>query len=406
MGGTSRIGISCSWRFLTTPFKKFPCTPLKLPFPFQSGGTSRVKHQGAYFSLAERTVYRVQLPESKKPCFWLVKIERTEDEVCKAYTLQYMNPAKAKKNYEHKCVKKVVVSGGVKNDEYAIMAVDDVNKLWYIKSGDKKWTMVPDNYGSNNFLDVVNYKGQLYGIDIWGGTWVFDSMFELTKITHNICRPASKRHLVDLYKGELFLVEEITDKDKRVCTCYDVDEFDDECLCRFPRTPVRNTAVEVTVSRIDKGQTEWVEANIVDNQIIFVGDDCSFSVSVQKFEGCKAIRVFYIDRYICFRTEEKKLHIHDNDDYGYDDDWNCGYNYFECDCGFCSGDDDARTVDNFVPSDEVKLKFRGLHGHNTGVCDFAKCGSAGILIMQIYFGHPHLGSAAVSGSDAYKYGPS
>ncbi|KAK4433301.1 F-box protein [Sesamum alatum] len=378
--------VCSSWRSSTTPFKKFPSTPLKLPFPFQAGGTSRVKHKGAYFSLAERTVYGVQLPESKEPSFWLVKIERSGDgklrilntvsdsqikilpetqlpkllntldfriyEVCKAYTLRYTNPAKPKQNYEYKCVKKVVVSGDVKNDKYVIMAIDDVNKLWYIKSGDEKWTMVRDNCGSNNFLDVVNYKGQFYGIDVWGGTWVFDPMFNSTKITYNICRPASKRHLVDLYKGELFLVEEVTDKDKRVCTCYN---FDDGCQCRFPRTPVRNTAVEITISRIDKGREEWVEEKTVDNQIIF------------------------IDRYICFRTEEKKAHYHDNDNYGYDDTWDYGYNYFECDCGV-SSDDDAGTVDNFVPSDDVKLKFRGLHGHNTGVCDFAT-GKIGSLLM-------------------------
>ncbi|KAL0401192.1 UNVERIFIED_CONTAM: F-box protein SKIP23 [Sesamum latifolium] len=398
--------VCSSWRSSTTPFKKIPCTPLKLPFfSFQAGGTPLVKHQGAYFSLTERTVYRVQLPESKEPSFWLVKIEKSEDgklrilnpvsdsqikilpetqlpkllntldfriyEVRKAYTFRYMNPAKAKKNYDYKRVKKVAVSGDVKNNKYVIMAIADFDKLWYIKSGDEKWTMVRDNCGSNKFLDVVNYKGQFYGIDFWGGTWVFDSMFESTKITYNICCPASKAHLVDLYKGELFLVEEI-----RVCTGYDIY---DGCQSTSPRTPVANMTMEIRVSRIDKGLREWVEAKTVDNQIIFVGDDCSFSVSAEEFEGFKGTRIFYTDRFFYFGTEGKKLHFHDNDDYGYDDNWDYGYNYIECDSDF-SSDNDAGTVDNFVPSDEVNLKFRELHGHNTGVCDFAS-GKSGSLLM-------------------------
>ncbi|KAL0303872.1 UNVERIFIED_CONTAM: putative F-box protein [Sesamum radiatum] len=396
--------VCSSWRSSTTPFKKFPCTPLKLPFfPFQAGETSFIIHQGAYFSLTERTVYRLQLPEITEPRSWLVKIEKSEDgklrilnpvsdnqikilpetqlpkllntldfricEVRKAYTLQYINPAKPKKKYDYKRVKKVAVSGDVKNNKYVIMAIADFDKLWYIKSGDEKWTMVRDNCGSNNFLDVVNYKGQFYGIDFRGGTWVFDSMFESTKITYNICCPASKAHLVDLYEEELFLVEEI-----RVRKCYDIDG----CQSRSPRTPVATLTMEIRVSKIDKGLREWVEAKTVDNQIIFLGDDCSFSVFAEEFEGYKGTRVFYTDRDICFHTEEKKLHFHDNDDY-YDDNWDYGYNYIECDCNF-SSDNDAGTIDNFVPSDEVKLKFRGLHGHNTGVCDFAS-GKSGSLLM-------------------------
>ncbi|KAI3458529.1 hypothetical protein Pfo_015192 [Paulownia fortunei] len=278
----------------------------------------------------------------------------------------YVNPSKPKQNDEYKFAKKVIVSAGVKNDEYVVMAIDDSNKLLYIKLGDEKWSMVRDNGGSNNFLDVVNYKEQFYGIDVRGGTWVFDSIFEATKITHNIYHCASKRHLVELYNGELFLVEEVTDKDRRVCTCYNIY---DGCQCRFLRTPVRNTAVGIIISKIDKREREWVDAKTVNDQIIFAGDDCSYS----------GTHDFYTDRYIFRTEEEKKPHYHDNYDSDYDDNCDYGYNYFECDCGD-SSDDDTGRVDNFVPSVGVKLKFRGLHGHNTGVCDF-ETGNIGSLLM-------------------------
>ncbi|PIN12284.1 hypothetical protein CDL12_15105 [Handroanthus impetiginosus] len=391
--------VCSSWRSSTTPFKKFPFTPLKLPFPFAAGGTSHPKHQGAYFNLTERTVYRVQLPESKEPSFWLVKIESSKDgkfrilnpvsdhqikilpethvpevlntldfrvsEVCKAYTLQYVNPSKHKQNDEYKYAKKVTVST-VKNDEYVVMAIDYSNKLWYIKSGDKKWTMVRVEY--NNFLDVVNYKGRFYGIDLWGGTWVFDSMFEATKFPYNACHKASKRHLVESYDRELLLVELVTDKDKTVCTCYDLDNG---CHCKYQycRARLKNTAVQILISRMDELVSQWVEMKTVkdqgddcslvemktvNDQIIFAGDDCSFSVSAKEFEGCKGTRVFYADRYILFRTEEvKKPHYLDNYYYDY------GYNYLELDCGYSSSDDDGNTqrVDTFVSSDDINLKF-------------------------------------------------
>ncbi|KAG8380833.1 hypothetical protein BUALT_Bualt06G0057500 [Buddleja alternifolia] len=252
----SRFRAVCnSWRSSTTPFNKFPRTPLKLPFPFGPGETSHPKHRGAYFNLTERTVCRVQLIKSKEPTFWLVKVEssgegklrvlnpvsdhqikilpefrvpkvlNTSDfhvsEVCKAYTLRYVNPSKAKQNDDYKYAKKVVVSADIEKDKYVVMAIDDGNKLWYIRSSEEKWTMARREY-DNKFLDVVNYKGQFNAIDVWGGTWTFDSSFEVTKITFNIYHGASKRHLLELYEGELFLIEEVTDKNLRVCTCYDI----------------------------------------------------------------------------------------------------------------------------------------------------------------------------------------
>lgn len=64
-------------------------------------------------------------------------------EVCKSYTLDYVNPSKPNKKYGYnELAKKVAVSAGANYDEYVIAAIDYRNELWYIKSGDQKWTKV------------------------------------------------------------------------------------------------------------------------------------------------------------------------------------------------------------------------------------------------------------------------
>ncbi|KAK4433298.1 putative F-box protein [Sesamum alatum] len=127
--------ICSSWRSARTPFKRFPPTPLRLPFQVNPGRPLIPRHKDAYFRLIERTVYRVQLPETTEPRFWLVKTERSRDgklrilnpvndhrikiqpqtqlpkllntldfrvsEVCKGYALRYVNPAKSKRNNEY-----------------------------------------------------------------------------------------------------------------------------------------------------------------------------------------------------------------------------------------------------------------------------------------------------------------
>ncbi|GFP87806.1 putative F-box protein at5g60060 [Phtheirospermum japonicum] len=409
-----------SWRSSTTPFKKYPFPSLKLPFPFSAAAVPvgvHPIHDGAYFSLTERTVYRVQSPKRNNPNSWLVKIENAGDgklrlvsplndrqikilpetpipkvlntlnfrvsEVCRAYTLHYVNPTNPKQNDEYRYAKKVVVSANSESNDYVVMAIDDkwtiVIDVWYIKSGEDKWTIVPtSNSWHNTFLDVAYYKGQFYGVDVNGSDWVFDSNLDRTKITCYLCSDASKRHLVELYDGELYLVEGVTDKDKRTCKCTDID---DGCQCRFPNTPVFNTVVEIVISRMDRPKYEWVETKTVNDRVIFVGDDCSFALPSKEFKDCNGTRVFYTDAYISFRTEEEKVDYHDDYGIGYEGDGDYGYDdYHECDCCGCSSDDeDVVRHDDFVPRAGVKLKFRGLHGHNVGVCDF-ESGKIGSLL--------------------------
>ncbi|KAL0321840.1 UNVERIFIED_CONTAM: putative F-box protein [Sesamum calycinum] len=282
--------ICSSWR-LTRPFRRSLCTPLKLPLIWKS---YHPLYKDAYYSLIERNVYRVQLPETTEPRFWLVMTERSSDDklrilnpVC-GRRIRFCRKLRSKENPKY-YFKQVIVSGDANNDEYGIMAIDFHNKLWCIKAGDDTWTLASYKWSNYlNYLDGVNHKGHIYVVDEFRGTLVFDSMFKSTEITRRpVHHHVAQSNLVELYKGNCF----------------------------------------------------WLIA-IQEEFLLGTGHDCSFSVPAEEFDGSKGTRVFYESEFVYFLTDD------------------AGYR--------------KRDVEeiNFVVSDEVKLKFKELHGHNTGVCDF------------------------------------
>ncbi|KAH6783808.1 hypothetical protein C2S52_008767 [Perilla frutescens var. hirtella] len=82
----SEIDICCfhavchCWLSSTPPYK-FPT--IKLPFPSHPKSNLDPKHSGAYCTLTQRGVYRIQFPDSKYHDIWLVKVERAENDKVK-----------------------------------------------------------------------------------------------------------------------------------------------------------------------------------------------------------------------------------------------------------------------------------------------------------------------------------
>ncbi|KAL0303868.1 UNVERIFIED_CONTAM: putative F-box protein [Sesamum radiatum] len=295
--------ICSSWRSLTRPFKRSPCTPLKLPLISK---TSNPFFKDAYYSLIERNVYRIQLPESTEPRFRLVKTERSSDgklcilnpvcgrrikilsetqlpkllntlnfrisEVCKGYTLRYMNstnPMGSKKKAKYN-FKKVIVSRNAKNDEYDIMAINIHDKVWCIKTGDEKWTLASYNWTNYlNYLDVVNHTGHIYVVDEFRRSLAFDSMLKSTEIICPVYVDLGQFYPVELYNGELFSIDTYR-----------------------TRVPLGKGCMWIDISRFDKQRKKCVRTNTVDNQIIFLSHDCTFSISAEEFDGSKGTRVF------------------------------------------------------------------------------------------------------------------
>ncbi|KAL8539239.1 hypothetical protein ACS0TY_001025 [Phlomoides rotata] len=367
-----------SWRSSTTPLEKFRCVNIKLPYPFQPWSNA---HVDAYFTLEERIVYRIEHPDNScPPNFWLLKVERLSNgkfrilnpashhqirilpgitqmpkvlntldyrvsEVCKAYALKCMSG-------DYRLTKKVIYRKGINNDDYCLMAIDSDNNSWYINSGDDKWTMVP----SGNYVDIVNLKGQFYGIDPWGRIWELDSMFKSTIFANSTLNSCRKRHLVESDDGNLHLVEEVTGEN--ICTSKGEQN-------RLTSYLVSIATLGIRIWTLDKKERKWGQADLLNGQIIFAGEDCSFSLSSNEFDSRNDYRVFYTNNCISFQTWE-----------GTKPRW---LSDLECDC--CSSCQNVvRVYKSFVSSGDVLRRFRGLQGHNTGVSDF-QTGKMGSLLM-------------------------
>lgn len=387
--------VCTKWRSSRTPLKKWPCGNVRLPYPFSPSPGALTKSDSAFFTLVERVVYRIERPDNtERPKFWVVKVERLSDgkfrmfnpashhqilagemmprvvntldyrvtEVCKAYALEcvdFSSNFREDGEYRH-AYKKVVYRKGHENDEYSVMAIDEDNKLWYVKSGDERWTLVLSSNGMNcrhcKYVDVVNLKGQFYAIDDWGNVWGFNSRFEWTVFVYSELHCSSERHLVESYDGNLHLVEAITGENI-CCSSGGVN--------RLTSYIVSEAALGIRIWILSRRDGQWGQPHPLNGPIMFTGDDCSFCLPSEEFDGSNGYRVFYTNKCISFQTQDET-----NNPRLYDAECNC--------CSTCQNV--VRVYQSFDPSDDVKLKFRGLHGHNTGVSDF-RTGKTGSLLL-------------------------
>ncbi|KAL1544796.1 putative F-box protein [Salvia divinorum] len=375
-----------SWRSSTPPYK-FPT--IELPF-FNNCQSSGRKHSGAYFILTQRIVYRIQLPNSKNPDFWLVKLEDSDNgkvriinpvthrkievppavqmpkvlntldfhvsEVCKGYALRYVNPSNQSDDYyDFRYAKKVAFSANAETGEYVVMIIDLRSRLLRITSDRKKWTLFHGSVGSYNFAaakfyDVATVKGRLCATDASGDIWAFDSKFGW-RISSYDGDGAFKRRMVELCDGELALVEEM-------------GKVDGPCDLIFQ---VKQPFVDVAVYALSKLLKKWIDIKAMHGGIVVVGDDCSFSIPIKELN---AARIFYTDRYSFLQSEILAA----------TGDYTC----FECDCreGVCTCILELETVaaDDEVANDYVKCVFDGFYGQNIGVYE-SETGETGTALM-------------------------
>ncbi|KAL0368548.1 UNVERIFIED_CONTAM: hypothetical protein Scaly_1073700 [Sesamum calycinum] len=99
---------------------------------------------GIYKRLVERLIYRgftksdIAHATQQLSQFLQVPFQQYWDVAMHLLSLKYVNPTGSNEHNVDSTIK--VVSGDVKNDEYVVTAIDFDHSLWYIKSGDEKWT--------------------------------------------------------------------------------------------------------------------------------------------------------------------------------------------------------------------------------------------------------------------------
>ena len=137
--------------------------------------------------------------------------------------------------------------------------------LWHLQlSGhDNRWVLIDDMISSLSYDDVVLYRGKFFAVDDYGRAVVIDpSSLGLTEIVPRMIAGENQKKRLVKSKGELLLV--------------------DRCAFR--------------VFKLEIEQKRWVEVKSLDDRILFLGHDCSFTLPARCFGGgCKGNCIVFAD---------------------------------------------------------------------------------------------------------------
>ncbi|KAH0711774.1 hypothetical protein KY289_007733 [Solanum tuberosum] len=257
----------------------------------------------SHCNLIESTVYLLQLPHPPHTG-WLVKILKTSHG-----KLKILNPLTNR------------VIGDLPDQKLNLLDIR------VSQSEDEKWTTLKDP--TSKIVDISVYKGNFYAVDTYGETIMYDPLFNQTIVssTVNIFNEwGSKKRLVES-GGELFLVDMFLDTDVKT------ELHGSQPSWKCPK--------EIKVYRLDEEQHEWIAVHTLGDQIFFAGDDCCFSVSSSDFgDQCRGNCIYYVNGGIIVNMSRRppKYYDYDFEDYL------------------------VRGL-----SEEVKLRYKGLHRHHTGI---------------------------------------
>ncbi|KAH0714565.1 hypothetical protein KY284_007470 [Solanum tuberosum] len=257
----------------------------------------------SHCNLIESTVYLLQLPHPPHTG-WLVKILKTSHG-----KLKILNPLTNR------------VIGDLPDQKLNLLDIR------VSQSEDEKWTTLKDP--TSKIVDISVYKGNFYAVDTYGETIMYDPLFNQTIVSSTVKifnEWGSKKRLVES-RGELFLVDMFLDTDVKT------ELHGSQPSWKCPK--------EIKVYRLDEEQHEWIEVHTLGDQIFFAGDDCCFSVSSSDFgDQCRGNCIYYVNGGIIVNMSRRppKYYDYDFEDYL------------------------VRGL-----SEEVKLRYKGLHRHHTGI---------------------------------------
>ncbi|KAK4708233.1 hypothetical protein R3W88_029158 [Solanum pinnatisectum] len=340
----------------------------KLNFP---NNMTEGYHEKSKFYLIECTVYLFQLPHPPHTG-WFVKVVETPDG-----KLQILNPltnrvikfvsddkrlnlldlrnSLVSKSYHvqrvltlnHKSVwrfiNKILLIWNDQNNHFSLMAITVQDHLLCFKSEDENWTTLKD--ASSKIVDISVYKGNFYAVDTYGETIMYDPvLFNQTNVSSTV-----KILYSSLFNEWLFLVDMFLDTDIKT------ELQDSEPKWKSPK--------EIKIYRLDEEQHEWIAVHTLGDQSFFAGDDCCFSVSSSDFgDQCRGNCIYYVNGGIIvdMGVLPPKYYHDDFKDYLV-----CG------DYSFVYADNDDKidlgSESSGGLSEELKLRYKELYGHHTGI---------------------------------------
>ncbi|KAK6240708.1 F-box domain - like 10 [Theobroma cacao] len=325
----SRFRSVCStWRSSVTSPKRHRLAP-RFPVLPDDGGISDTSFG---FCLSKRIVFLLGSPETNiqadSSASWVIKIEEDVPnnriqllnplsrsrfdslpynfpkplnlldfrvfELGEEYVLHYLNYHSYLGDVGNLYMEKVVVSCLDNNvNDFFLLTIHVSGKLAMFKSSEKKWTIIEDM--PSPYDDVILYKGNFYAVDNTGRTVHVGMDFE-TSVVGMPVFGGDKKFLVES-KGELLLVDMYLSFEAEEGSCswtglgFVEEYFENLAIYMNERT------VRFKVFQLDEVGKEWVEVKNLDDRVLFLGDDFTFSASAKDLSVCRGNCIIFADNF-------------------------------------------------------------------------------------------------------------
>lgn len=186
-----------------------------------------------------------------------------------------------------------------KSDDFALLTIHVSGKLAMFKSGDKRWSIVNDM--PSPYDDVILFNDSFYAVDGTGRAVTIALCLDVSLVANPVFG-GDKKFLVES-KGELLMVD-------KYLTMISVTDFSDEDYYEPFDGIMGERTVKFNVYKLDGGGQKWVEVKNLGDQVLFLGDDCTFSASAFDLSGCKNC-IFFTDNFFNSDEEDNALRCRD-----------------------------------------------------------------------------------------------
>ncbi|XP_071920960.1 F-box protein SKIP23-like [Coffea arabica] len=267
------------------------------------------------FYLSKRTIYCLQNPETPLTKAWIIKLERDHPdrthllnpltrsqfrplphnfprrfdfsnmrvrELGCEFALQYINYRPSASSLlgdpGNLYMEKVAFSANRQGEGFVLLTIHVSGKLVLHKSGDTKWTVIPDL--PSPYDDVIFHQGNFYAVDNTGRLVMVDlnpgSIPGVSAVAGSIFG-GDKKFLVESC-GDLVLVDMYLSVGPEDDLGYnEALEFYEEFDCFMSERTVK-----FKVFRLDRGRERWVEVSHLGDTILCLGDNCTFAASASE----------------------------------------------------------------------------------------------------------------------------
>lgn len=183
------------------------------------------------------------------------------------------------------------------SSNFVLLTIHVSGKLAMYRSGDKRWNIIHEM--PSPYDDVILFAGDFYAVDSTGRAVLVGLSPSNVGLVARPVFGGDKKFLVES-SGELLMVDiylSMAASTEVDMGGQNYDAFEQFDLCMGERT------VRFKVFKLDREEKKWVEVNSLDDRVLFLGDDCTFSASASDLSCCRNC-IFFTDNFFYTDGEE------------------------------------------------------------------------------------------------------